>query len=414
MIMIRKFDCVAIGGGPASLFSLIQLKNVFPDAHVLVLEKQHRPLEKIYLSGGGRCNLTHACFDPKILSGFYPRGQKELRGAFYHFQPKDTIEWFEKHGVRLKTESDGRMFPASNQAESVADALLTIAKKLTVEIQIETSVHQIEKNHGDYHIHTVDGEIFQSKTVLFGTGGNRKALKMIGALGLEVIPPVPSLFSFLITNSLIESCAGTPLKQVCLRLQDFPFEQTGSMMVTHEGLSGPAVLKLSAFAARALHDVGYVSKLIVDWVPSLHEQTVREKIQKQKQNHPKKQILKDSVFKTLPKKIWQTMVLQANIEDKTQWGNLSKAQLHSLVKFLKESTMEITGKSTNKQEFVTCGGVALKGIDFRTMQAKNNLDFFFAGEVLDIDGLTGGFNLQNIWTTGWIAGNGIAKHLKLR
>ena len=412
--MKKIYDCVAVGGGPASFFAMIQLKTIRPETTILILEKQHRPLEKIYVSGGGRCNLTHACFDPKELSSFYPRGQKELRGAFYHFQPSDTMAWFEDQGVLLKTEPDGRVFPKSNQAESVANALLQAAEKLKIDVWLEASVMQVEQNEDGFDILLKDNREITTRKILFGSGGNRKALKIVNTMGITIIPPVPSLFSLLIDHPILTSCAGTPLQSVKLRLENMPYEELGSMMITHEGLSGPAVLKLSAFAARDLFEKNYQHPLLIDWIPNHSKEEVLIKLQKQKEAHPKKKISGDAIFSEIPKKIWQALFQETNNDETMQWSNFSKAKMQAFVQLLKETRLSIDGKSTNKQEFVTCGGVQLKSVDFRTMQSKELNGVFFAGEVLDIDGLTGGFNLQNTWTTGWISGNGIAKQLEMR
>lgn len=411
--MNQKYDCIAIGGGPASFFALLQLKKINPDASVLILEKQHRALEKVYLSGGGRCNLTHACFDPKELSQFYPRGSKELRGAFYHFQPSDTMAWFEDHGVRLKTEEDGRVFPVSNQSESIVNALLKTAQKSNLPIWTESEVKNVEVKEKEFVLTLQNEKTYSTKSLLFGSGGNRKTLKMIRSLGISVISPVPSLFSFIIKHPVLEACAGTPLKKVGLSLEHSEHTQTGGMMITHEGLSGPAVLKLSAFAARELAEKDYQHKVYIDWVPTYNNEQVRETILKYKSQESKKNMGSICPFEDLPKKIWDALLAEASINGSSQWSQLSKVEMQNLIQNLKEMQFNIQGKSTHKQEFVTCGGVELKTIDFRTMQSKEINGLFFAGEVLDIDGLTGGFNLQNTWTTGWIAGNGIAKYLKV-
>ena len=410
--MTNNYDCIAVGGGPASFFALLQLKQQHPTAKVLIVEKQHRALEKIYLSGGGRCNLTHACFDPKILSQFYPRGSKELRGAFYHFQPSDTMAWFEDHGVRLKTENDGRVFPVSDRSESVADALLKAAKTHTIPVWTQTEVMQVTPKDQGFSLTLHNEEILFAKCLLFGSGGNRKTLKLIEKMGISVFPPVPSLFSFLIEHPILNACVGTPISNVRIGLSELPFTQQGSMMITHEGLSGPAVLKLSAFSARELANRDYQQQLLVDWVPALNHEQVREKLTVQKTKESKKSIGGSPAFDGIPKKVWEALLKEIELESSLQWSQLSKVQMQNLIQILKETKFEIQGKSLHKQEFVTCGGVDLKKIDFRTMQSKEMAGLFFAGEVLDIDGVTGGFNLQNTWTTGYIAGNGMATLLR--
>jgi predicted Rossmann fold flavoprotein len=403
------WDVVIAGGGPAGFFAAVRCAELNPELHVLILEKASQTLAKVLISGGGRCNVTHACFDPAQLVTYYPRGAHELRGAFSRFQPGDTVEWFETRGVKLKTEPDGRMFPVSDSSETIAEALRDAAKRAGVQVRTGSSLLRVEKYSQNGFTLEIRSEAksfsFQTKKLLIATGGDRKTLEIIQSLGHTVEEPVPSLFTFNIVDPRIAGLAGVSVEDVALKMDSLI--QRGPILVTHWGLSGPAVLRVSAWGARELHDRKYRSKLIVNWLGDYHFDKALEVLQRNKdwQENTRKKVATQPAFSQIPVRLWKQLV---HFMGDKNWGDVSKAELRRLAEELTAGEFIIAGKGQFKDEFVTCGGVKLNEVDFKTMQSRIVQNLFLAGEVLNIDGLTGGFNFQSAWTTGWLAGNALA------
>jgi predicted Rossmann fold flavoprotein len=406
------WDVIIVGGGPAGFFASIRCADSAqnPKLRVLILEKSSQTLGKVLISGGGRCNVTHACFDPAQLVTYYPRGGMALRGAFTRFQPADTVKWFEEHGVKLKTESDNRMFPVTNSSETIADCLREASKNAGVKVQLGITLLKVEKSPmGGFRLEVREGaEVYplQTKKLLIATGSDPKTREIIKSLGHSIEKPVPSLFTFNVKDKRIDGLAGVSVENVTLKMDSLT--QRGPMLITHWGLSGPAVLKLSAWGARILFDKKYHSTLTVNWLGDYKLDTALEVLQRNKDWHEnaRKKIAAQPAFSQIPVRLWKQ--LTQFIGDKN-WGDISKAEMRKLAEELTTGEFVIQGKGIFKEEFVTCGGVNLNEVDFKTMQSRIVDDLFFAGEVLDIDGVTGGFNFQSSWTTGWLAGNALAR-----
>lgn len=389
-------DVIVIGGGAAGIFAAIAAKQSHPSFSVVVLEKTAVLLSKVKVSGGGRCNVTHACFDPRELVKNYPRGEKELLGPFHRFQPRDTLDWFESHGVKLKTESDGRIFPVTDSSTTIIDCLLSEARKLGVEIRLRQRVESIEKG---FMLHLKDQPSLSCKSLILAMGSSPEGYAFAQSLGHTIQPPVPSLFTFNVPTSPLKELSGVSVDGVTVQVG--PFTQTGPLLITHFGFSGPAILKLSAWGARFLHEKNYSTPFLINWVPKLSQEDLFQKLLLLKDEQPQKTLLSLNPF-YLPKNLWKELLKT----DKTL-ANLSKKELHDLAQKLHADAYQMEGKTTHKEEFVTCGGVTLKEVDFKTLQSKICPGLFFAGEILNIDGVTGGFNFQNAWTTGYIAGNSL-------
>lgn len=399
--MTSNKTVAVIGGGAAGFFAAITNAENHPDAKVILLEKARQILSKVKISGGGRCNVTHSCFDPAELIKYYPRGSKELRGPFCQFQPKDTIAWFEKRGVRLKTETDGRMFPTTDSSQTIIDCLLNAATSAGVEICRECGVENITKSDTGFLIELTNGNTLAVDKVIFATGSNPKMWELLRSLGHTVIDPVPSLFTFNIPDSPFHDLSGISVPNALVTLPQWKLQHYGPVLITHWGVSGPAVLKLSAWGARELAASGYNADVMINWVPEI---SAEKMLQQTKQQTPSKTVGSDALF-DLPKKLWKKFVSLAGVGEDVRWSHLTKEQLKNLSCILNGTLLKMQGKTTNKEEFVTAGGVKLSEVNFKTMESKIVEGLFFAGEVLDIDGVTGGFNFQNAWTTGWLAGN---------
>lgn len=403
------WDVVVAGGGPAGFFAAIRCAELNPRLRVLILERSKTFLGKVLISGGGRCNVTHACFDPAELVTYYPRGAAELRGAFSRFQPADTVQWFEERDVKLKTESDGRMFPVTDESETIAQALRSAAKKAGVVMQTGTALLNAEKNStGGFRL-TVqkEAEVFpiRAEKLLLATGSDTKTREIVRALGHSIAEPVPSLFTFNVRDKRIQGLEGVSVEYVTLKMDSIV--QYGALLITHWGLSGPAVLRLSAWGARELHDRKYHATLLINWLGDYKSEKALEVLQRNKdwQENARKKVSTHPAFSQIPVRLWKQ--LAARISEKN-WGDVSKAELHQAANELTAGEFKIDGKGQFKEEFVTCGGVELHEVDFKTMQSRLVDDLYFAGEVLNIDGITGGFNFQSAWTTGWLAGNALA------
>ena len=408
---------VVIGGGAAGFFGAIAAAECNPVAQITLLERSPNVLGKVRISGGGRCNVTHACFDPATLISYYPRGSRELRGPFTRFQPRDVIAWFESRGVALKTEGDGRIFPVSDNSATIVDCLVEAAKQTRVQVRTNVPVMGIEPFKtsqvsetcdvsAQFTIEVRDAPALHADRLLLATGSNAQGHAWARALGHTIVPPVPSLFTFNSVDERLHELAGVAVARATVSLIDIGSgPQTGPVLITHWGLSGPAVLRLSAWEARALHNAQYRAALRVNWLADWHEDDVVERLNACKRENGARHVATHSPFSELPLRLWQRLVHAAQIFDEQQWAKLPKANLLKLAEQLGRGVFQIQGKGVFKDEFVTCGGVALSEVNFKTMESRIQPGLCFAGEILDIDGVTGGFNFQNAWTTGWIAGN---------
>jgi predicted Rossmann fold flavoprotein len=410
----KSLNVVVIGGGAAGFFGAIACAEAHPNANVILLEGARQPLAKVRISGGGRCNVTHACFDPALLVQHYPRGSKALRGAFTRFQAKDTVAWFESRGVKLKTEADGRMFPVTDDSATIADCLIQSAKNAGVKMWTGAHVKSVIRQKDKFEIQLKSGEALEADRLLLAMGSSPIGYAIARSLGHHVEPPVPSLFTFTIHDSRLQDLAGVSVNSAHLRLQTSEktrFEQTGPLLITHWGLSGPAVLKLSAWGARDLHDSHYKATLIVNWLPQYNPETLRQDLLKVKSQLPKRAI-STSCPVPIPRRLWEKLIAHVGLsgsngtsaDASVRWADLSNKALNTLVQELTRGQYTVNGKGAFKEEFVTCGGVSLKEVDFKAMESRCCPGLYLAGEILDIDGITGGFNFQSAWTTGWLAG----------
>jgi len=413
-------EVVVVGGGAAGFFGAIACAAAHPATRVHLLEAGRHPLAKVRISGGGRCNVTHHCFDPALLVQHYPRGGKALRGPFSRFQPQDTVAWFQQRGVALKTEADGRMFPVSDDSGTIIDCLLREAQRLGVILHTQTLVQHIHRADQGFEL-TLKSRRSQHPQgqsppprcdrILLATGSSPQGHRLARTLGHTIIPPVPSLFSFNIAEAALQALAGVAIDPVTLTLalsQGKPLIQSGPLLITHWGLSGPAVLKLSAWGARPLHEQRYQADLFIHWLPSRSAEQLRLQFLATKQHQARKPVCNYSPT-ALPRRLWQYLVARAQISPDTTWANLSKKSLHQLLQELTHGHYPISGKGSFKEEFVTCGGVALNDVNFKTLESRRCPGLYFAGELLDIDGITGGFNFQSAWTTGWLAGQAMGQ-----
>lgn len=405
---MQPLRVVVIGGGAAGFFGAVACAKAHPYSQVTLLEASRQPLAKVRVSGGGRCNVTHACFDPMGLVQNYPRGEKALRGAFSRFQATDTVKWFASHGVQLKTEPDGRMFPVTNSSETIIECLTKAANFTGVEILTGKTVVSVIKQAAGFEIELKTGEQVKCDRILLATGSNPLGYQIAQALGHTVEPPVPSLFTFNIIDKNLKQLAGISANPVKLKLsiEKKTLEQTAPLLITHWGLSGPAVLKLSAWGARILHDLKYQATLLIDWQPQYNSEELRAKLLLVKAENPKKAIAVHRGVE-LPHRLWQYLVTRTGIGTEERWAELSNKNLNQIIQELTQGAYQMSGKGAFKEEFVTCGGVSLKQVNFKTMASRITPGLYFAGEILDIDGVTGGFNFQSAWTTAWIAGNAI-------
>ncbi len=449
---------IVVGGGAAGFFAAITCAEAAPDAEVTVLERGPQFLSKVRISGGGRCNVTHACFDARELTTRYPRGERALLAPFKHFQASDTVAWFASRGVRLKTESDGRMFPVSDSSQTIIDCLLRAAKAANVKLRLNAGVERVrrlpdggfeielerrsptrreldnssqragsetgapfeaqrtksnphpgplpfEKGEGDYS----SRETLFCDRLLLATGGCRAASagQLAVSLGHTLAAPVPSLFTFHVATPWLRELAGISVEPVEVSVPGARLRERGAVLVTHWGLSGPVILRLSAWGARALHGCNYQFPLQLNWLPQLRAEAISAELQSRREAQPARLVVNAPVA-PLPSRLWEQLVLAAGIARDTRWAALSRAAEHRLVQQLIRTEFQVTGKSLNKDEFVTCGGVRLGEVNFKTMESRLCPGLHFAGELLDIDGLTGGFNFQAAWTTGWLAGKALA------
>lgn len=404
---------IIVGGGAAGFFAALACAEAGCDAEIVILEKTAQFLSKVKISGGGRCNVTHACFDKREFAKRYPRGERELISLFQRFSAEETIAWFAARGVKLKTESDGRMFPITDSSQTIIDCLMNAARNAGVKLKTNCGVERIEKAAAGFAVKTTTGETIQCDKVLLATGGCRTATlgQLAVSLGHTLEAPVPSLFTFHIDTPWLRGLAGVSVERVEISVLETKLRERGALLVTHWGLSGPVILRLSAWGARALHDKEYRCTLAVNWLPHLNDATLTKELQLRRESQPAKLVV-NSPIAPLSARLWEKLVLTAGISPETRWSALSRASQHKLVQQLLRTEFPVSGKSLNKDEFVTCGGVRLSEVNFKTMESRKCPGLFFAGELLDIDGITGGFNFQAAWTTGWIAGRAMAEPTK--
>ena len=388
---------IIIGGGASGFFTAANIDTKLYD--VTILEQNSDVLQKVKISGGGRCNVSHACFDPRELVQFYPRGNKELLSVFTKFQPGDTMNWYEEHGVALKIEDDNRIFPESNSSQSIIDCLVNECRKKNVKILTKQTVTEILPQENGYKIHTTDQNYF-ADYVVFSTGSSPKAFKILEKLGHQIIAPVPSLFTFNIKNEILKDLMGTSFQYVDIEIPKLNLEESGSLLITHWGLSGPAILKLSAWGARELAALKYQFEIIVNFIGTASEDAL-EIFKNFKENEPKKSIGQAKIF-DITNRFWNRILLVSGIDTAKQLANINNKEMQKIIENLCCCRMNVTGKSTFKEEFVTAGGGDLKEMDFKTMKSKKLPNFYISGEVLNIDAVTGGFNFQACWSEGWL------------
>jgi hypothetical protein len=410
--MSKIWDAIIIGGGAAGYFGAIHCAEAGAgELDVLILEKSSRVLQKVKISGGGRCNVTHDCLDPKRMASHYPRGNKALIGPLHRFGVRDTIRWFTHRGVELKTESDGRMFPTTDDSQTIIDCLRDAADASGVQLRTRAAVKGITHadDHFDLKLH--NGELVRARRILVATGGARVAgaAKLAEDLGHTLVPAVPSLFTFNIDDPRIEGLQGLSVNPAEVSVRGEDLSDDGPLLITHWGMSGPAVLKLSAWGARELHAREYDFAIDVNWLPGVD---VQQRFHELRSEWGKRQIVTHSPFDPIPMRLWERLVEQTDIDPRCRWAEFPKASSQKLTRQLTAAEFHVTGKSTYKDEFVTCGGVATDDVDMRTMESRETPGAHFAGELLDIDGVTGGFNFQNAWTTGFLAGQAMADALR--
>ena len=404
---MQRFNVIIIGGGAAGFFAAINLAQLKPDLKIAILERGKDVLTKVKVSGGGRCNVTHAEFDPRELITNYPRGSKELLGPFHTFMTGDTIAWFEERGISLKIEEDGRMFPESNTSQTIIDCFIHEADKYKVSVLRNHSVKGIYQEDNIWKVHT-NHESFTAETLMVTTGSNLKIWNILKELGHSIIPPVPSLFTFNVNDDRIKDIPGVSLKQVVVKVVDSNLESSGPLLITHVGLSGPAILKLSAFGAKLLADRQYNFEIEVNF--TAYTQLDCFSILKDVKEHNARKIVMNTVQFNVPKRLWKKLVHASGIGVEMRWADVKKEQIDTLAGQLACARFTVVGKSTFKEEFVTAGGVDLKEINFKTFESKLFKNLYFAGEVLNIDAITGGFNFQNAWTGAYIAAKAISKN----
>jgi hypothetical protein len=397
-----------IGGGAAGFFSAITAKKQFPDASVTIFEKSNKVLAKVKVSGGGRCNVTHACFDNKKLASYYPRGSNFLRKAFEQFNTTSTIEWFKERGIGLDTLADSCIFPSSNSSQTIIDCFEKEARELGVVVLIQTPIHGIRSYENGVFVLESLNDNFEASRIIFTIGGQPKlaTLSCLSNLGHPIIPPVPSLFTFNMPNESVKELMGIVVEKTVVRIEASKWEASGPLLITHWGMSGPAILKLSAFAARDLAEKGYRFAVLINWLSEMKEENARAILAKAKMDASEKKIANYNPF-SLSTRFWCFLIQKSGVSIEARWKELSIKSTNRLVNNLINDRYSVEGKTTFKEEFVTAGGVSLDKVDVKTMQSKLIPGLFFAGEVMDIDGVTGGFNFQAAWTTGYIAGKNV-------
>ena len=400
-----KNDVIIIGGGAAGFFSAINIAILNPKLNIIILERGKEGLQKVKISGGGRCNVTHGQFIPSELTINYPRGEKELLGPFHQFMTGDTMKWFEDRGIELKIEQDGRVFPVSNNSQTIIDCFLSEVKRLNIKVLYNHSVKSISLKNNEWLINT-DKQDFNSFKLLVATGSNPKIWNLMDQLNHTIVKPVPSLFSFDIKDNRIKSIPGVVVEDVDIKVVNSKLFSDGPLLITHKGMSAPSILKLSAFGALEFESLNYQFEISINFVKISYLDCISE-LKLVKNNMSKKMVVNTPYF-GIPKRLWKELVVFSQIDNTTTWAELNKNQLNTLTTQLTSSIFKVNGKSTFKEEFVTAGGIDLKEINFKTFESKIHNNLFFAGEVLNIDAITGGYNFQNAWTGAYIASKSIS------
>jgi predicted Rossmann fold flavoprotein len=402
---MTKYDVIIVGGGAAGFFAAINIAELNPQLKVAILERGKEGLQKVKISGGGRCNVTHAEFIPSELVLNYPRGEKELLGPFHQFMTGDTIQWFDDRGVELKIEEDGRMFPITNSSQTIIDCFLTQAKKHNVDVLYNHALKFVKHLENHWVLETSQGE-FVSKKLMMATGSNPKIWKLLEHLGHTIAQPVPSLFTFDIKDERIKDIPGVVALDVAIQVVDTNLYSEGPLLITHVGMSAPSILKLSAFGAIELAKRNYDFEIEINFIKQSFDDCM-ERLKDLKQDLAKKTVFKSAQF-DLPKRLWQKLVIASQMTNETRWADLNKSQLEALASQLTQAVFHVTGKSTFKEEFVTAGGINLKEVNFKTFESRLHENLYFAGEILNIDAVTGGFNFQNAWSSSYLVAKAIS------
>ena len=403
---MEQYDVLVVGGGAAGFFAAINTAERNPGLSVAILERGTSVLNKVKVSGGGRCNVTHAEFIPNELASYYPRGQKELKGPFHSFMTGDTMAWFESRGIPLKIEDDGRVFPVSNSSQTIIDCFLKQSQKYDIKLKKNHAVRSIGQTGDSWAVETTK-EVFYCKKLMIATGSNPKIWQMLQSLGHNISPAVPSLFTFDIDDLRLKDIPGVVAKDVAVEVMGTSLHSEGPLLITHSGLSAPSILKLSAFGAIELAQLNYKFEIKINFIQQ-DAASCLEVLMKNKLELSKKLVRNTPLFE-LPKRLWVKLVQASAIADELRWADLNKLQLQSLSKQLTKAVFQVHGKSTFKEEFVTAGGIDLKEINFKTYESKLFKNLFFAGEIINVDGVTGGFNFQNAWTGAYLAAQELSK-----
>ena len=407
-----KNRLVVVGGGAAGFFCAVNAARIYPSLEVRLVEKSSHLLSKVRISGGGRCNVTHACFSIAEMIKKYPRGASFLKKAFHHFFTTDTIAWFKERGVEIKTESDGRMFPSSNTSQTIIDCLMQEANRHGVSILMNREVKEITKKENGFHLLFSNISILETDFLCIASGGYPKSTQFewLQKIGHSIEAPVPSLFTFNMPGNPITALMGITVEKVQVKLVGSKLVEEGPLLITHWGMSGPAILKLSAWGARDLAAKNWQFGIVINWLPTYNEQTLKDKFQQVRFDIAAQKISNRNPF-LLPQRLWDYLLQQSGVDENIRWADLPAKEQNKLIKNICAQEFSINGKTTFKEEFVTSGGISLDEVDHTSMQSKILPNLFFAGEVLNVDGVTGGFNFQNAWTTGWIAAKAIGVNL---
>jgi predicted Rossmann fold flavoprotein len=409
--MIKK-RLVVVGGGAAGFFCAVNAARIYPSLEVMLVEKSSHLLSKVRISGGGRCNVTHACFSIAEMIKKYPRGAGFLKKAFHHFFTTDTIAWFKERGVEIKTESDGRMFPSSNTSQTIIDCLMQEANRYGVTILMNREVKEITKKENGFNLLFSNISILETDFLCIASGGYPKSTQFewLQKIGHSIEAPVPSLFTFNMPGNPITALMGITVEKVQVKLVGSKLVEEGPLLITHWGMSGPAILKLSAWGARDLAVKNWQFGIVINWLPTYNEQTLKDKFQQVRFDIAAQKISNRNPF-LLPQRLWDYLLQQSGVDENIRWADLPAKEQNKLIKNICAQEFSVNGKTTFKEEFVTSGGISLDEVDHASMQSKILPNLFFAGEVLNVDGVTGGFNFQNAWTTGWIAAKAIGVNL---
>ena len=410
---MKKKRLIVVGGGAAGFFCAVNAARLSPSLEVVIVEKTNKLLSKVRVSGGGRCNVTHACFSIAEMIKKYPRGASFLKKAFHHFFTTDTIAWFKDRGVELKTESDGRMFPISNNSQTIVDCLLQEANRYGVEILMNKEVKAVKKISDGFELIFSNDTTLVANFLCIASGGYPKSTQFewLHQIGHTIEAPVPSLFTFNMPGNPINALMGISVERVQVKIMGSKLAEEGPLLITHWGMSGPAILKLSAWGARELAAKNWQFGMVVNWLPAYNEQTLKDKFQLIRFDIAAQKISNRNPF-LLPQRLWEYLLQQSGVNENSRWADLPAKEQNKLIKNICAQEFSVNGKTTFKEEFVTSGGIALEEVEHASMQSKIVPGLFFAGEVLNVDGVTGGFNFQNAWTTGWIAANAIAGKCK--